>query len=245
MYIGGSAAGKKMPSDPKPFQGWSEIHRIGPNDLNLKAFYKPYESYSAPKVFDVTDGKSTFLSIVALRGVNMRDPVIDSDAEKDVMPGRDGAARAPSVNTEENGLVLASYVYDDPQVANIEPRHNFDMLLTTDTKSGDGMAIGVSKSTRAGKSGTIYAEGEWASGGGNEIGMAVSFRRADDKPAPRPISVESSGTNMSCLLKACSSSSSFLLEEYSLLALSGTTVDGKVLSGVPVFHTNLPSGATT
>lgn len=54
-------------------------------------------------------------------------------------------------------------------------RHDFDMILSTDTRSGDGMSIGV-KSTTAGESGYIYAEGQWQPGGGNEIGMAISFR---------------------------------------------------------------------
>ena len=70
-------------------------------------------------------------------------------------------------------------MYDDPQVARIMGRHDFDMILSTDTRSGDGMAIGV-KSTTAGESGYIYAEGQWQPGGGNEIGMAISFRSVGD-----------------------------------------------------------------
>jgi len=58
-------------------------------------------------------------------------------------------------------------------------RHDFDMILSTDTRSGDGMSIGV-KSTTAGESGYIYAEGQWQPGGGNEIGMAISFRSVGD-----------------------------------------------------------------
>ena len=41
------------------------------------------------------------------------------------------------------------------------------------------MSIGV-KSTTAGESGYIYAEGQWQPGGGNEIGMAISFRSVGD-----------------------------------------------------------------
>ena len=95
------------------------------------------------------------------------------------MSGREGEARAPSVQTEDNGIVLASYVYDDPQVATIIGGYGFDMILSTDTRSGDGMAIGV-KSTSEGESGYAYAEGQWQPGGGNEIGMAISFRSGDD-----------------------------------------------------------------
>ena len=179
IYIGGSHAGKLIPSSPIPRAGWEEIIDIGPSDLNLKAFYKPYESYNDNDTYKVTDGKSAFVSIVAIRGLNKRRPVVDSGADKDVVSGREGGARAPSVETEDDGLILASYVYDDPQVAKVMGRHEFDMILSTDTRSGDGMAIGV-KSTREGESGYIYAEGQWQPGGGNEIGMAISFRSAGD-----------------------------------------------------------------
>lgn len=175
IFIGGSHAGNLIPSSPIPRAGWEEVIEIGPSDLNLKAFCKPYESYDDVNTYKVTDGKSTFVSIVALRGVDKRRPVIDSGADKDVMSGREGAARAPSVQTEDDGIVIASYVYDDPQVGKIMSRHDFNMILSTDTRSGDGMAIGV-KSTRDGESGNVYAEGQWQPGGGNEIGMAISFR---------------------------------------------------------------------
>ena len=185
IYIGGSHAGNLIPSSPIPRAGWEEIIDIGPSDLNLKAFYKPYESYSDSDTYKVTDGKSTFVSIVAIRGLNKRRPVVDSGADKDVVSGREGGARAPSVETEDDGLVIVTYSYDDPQVARVMGRQDFDMILSTDTRSGDGMAIGV-KSTREGESGYIYAEGQWQPGGGNEIGMAISFRsvggdEADDE----------------------------------------------------------------
>jgi len=177
IYVGGSHAGKLIPSRPIPRAGWEEIIGIGPSDLNLKAFYKPYESYNDIDTYKVTDGKSTFVAIIAIRGLNKRRPVVDSGADKDVVSGREGGARAPSVQTEDDGLIIASYVYDDPHVATIMGRHHFDMILSTDTRSGDGMAIGV-KSTSKGKSGYIYAEGRWQPGGGNEIGMTISFRSA-------------------------------------------------------------------
>lgn len=179
IYIGGSHAGNLIPSSPIPRAGWEEIIDIGPSDLNLKAFYKPYGSYNDNGTYKVTDGKSTFVSIVAIRGLNKRRPVVDSGADKDVVSGREGGARAPSVKTEDDGLIIAAYSYDDPQVAKVMGRHDFDMILSTDTRSGDGMAIGV-KSTREGESGYIYAEGQWQPGGGNEIGMAISFRSVGD-----------------------------------------------------------------
>lgn len=107
IYIGGSHAGNLIPSSPIPRAGWEEIIDIGPSDLNLKAFYKPYESYGDDDTYKVTDGKSTFVSIVAIRGLNKRRPVVDSGADKDVVSGREGGARAPSVQTEDDGVVLA------------------------------------------------------------------------------------------------------------------------------------------
>ncbi len=107
IYIGGSHAGNLIPSSPIPRAGWEEIIDIGPSDLNLKAFYKPYESYGDDDTYKVTDGKSTFVSIVAIRGLNKRRPVVDSGADKDVVSGREGGARAPNVQTEDDGVVLA------------------------------------------------------------------------------------------------------------------------------------------
>ena len=93
--------------------------------------------------------------------------------------GRKGEALAPSVKTVSDGIVMAIFAYDDPHESKILGKHNFEMLLSTTTSAGDGMAIGVGRSSD-GESGNIYAEsGEFQSGGGNEIGMAISFRGDD------------------------------------------------------------------
>ena len=141
FFIGGSHAGRYHPSDPKPVDGWTEIFDIGPNDLNLKAFYKTYRE-GGRKRYRSVDGKNTFVSIVSLRGIDQDDPIVDADAEKDSMPGRDGAAMAPMIKAEKDGLVLAAYVYDDPHQAEVTTL-GFDMILSTDTESGDGIAIAV------------------------------------------------------------------------------------------------------
>ena len=176
MFIGGSASGNKRPSDPG--KGWDSIISIGKEDLNLKAFWKVYdrsddmqelEIMTPPadtfemqdNIFEenwkIDDGKNTFVSLVALRGIDDKKPVVDADAGEDTLSGRDGKAKAPSVRGEKDGIVLACFVYDDPHVATVTNK-GYDMLLSSDTGGGDGMAVAVA-STSNDKTGSIYAEG--------------------------------------------------------------------------------------
>ena len=138
IYIGGSASGNKIPSDPG--KEWEEIIDIGKEDLNLKAFWKTYETADGfdefeianpvfnetesehrnasifstvnPDDWKISDGKNTFVSIVALRGIDGRKPIVDADADEDTDDGREGDAKAPSVRAEKGGIVLACFIYD-------------------------------------------------------------------------------------------------------------------------------------
>ena len=139
IYIGGSASGNKIPSDPG--KDWEDIIDIGKEDLNLKAYWKTYDisdayeefsvdivnpgfnetegehrndsfSPATPDDWKISDGKNTFVSIVALRGIDGRKPIVDADADEDTMDGREGDAKAPSVRAEKRGVVLACYIYD-------------------------------------------------------------------------------------------------------------------------------------
>ena len=173
MFIGGSASGKKIPSDPG--EDWEHIVGTGKEDLNLNSFRKVYEgtngieeirsdttSVMHDNVFErdenwkIEDGKNTFVSLVALRGIDVRSPIVDADAEEDTMSGREGAARAPSVRGEKGGIVLACFAYDDPHVATVKEK-GFEMILSSDT-GGDGMAIAVAE-TSDGRTGSIEAIG--------------------------------------------------------------------------------------
>mmetsp|Transcript_19333 Transcript_19333/g.55669 ORF Transcript_19333/g.55669 Transcript_19333/m.55669 type:complete len:688 (+) Transcript_19333:571-2634(+) len=211
IYIGGSASGNKIPSDPG--KEWDKIIDIGKEDLNLKAFWKAYETSDAweelsldigipgfketesehrnASIFStvaaddwkISDGKNTFVSIVALRGIDGRKPIVDADADEDTADGKEGDAKAPSVRAEKGGIVLACYIFDDPHVARVKD-NDFEMLLSSDP-GGDGMAIAVAPTKSDGNTGTIRAEGRREEkGGGDDIAMTLSLRPAIDLTDP-------------------------------------------------------------
>ena len=193
LYVGGSASGKKMPS--RPGKNWNLILEEGKEDLNLKAYYKiagpndlideQQQISTADNIFDVSlqeladsykisGGKNTFVSIVSLRGVDTTNPVVDFGSEEDTENGREGDARAPSVRTE-NGVVLFAAAFDDPHQAIVTTK-GFTMLLSTDSGTGDGLAIGISP-TDGDRTGSIDATGtSYERGGGDDIASAISFR---------------------------------------------------------------------
>ena len=58
IYIGGSASGNKIPSDPG--KDWEDIIDIGKEDLNLKAYWKPYGISDAYEEFSIDIGNPGF-----------------------------------------------------------------------------------------------------------------------------------------------------------------------------------------
>ena len=218
IYVAGSASGKKIPSDPG--KGWEEILDIGKEDLNLKAFWKTYELsdsfeeftfddagsasfnttnseylYNSSQItrddWKIDDGKNTFVSIVALRGIDGRKPIVDADADEDTDDGREGNAKAPGVRAEKGGAVLACFIFDDPHVATVKD-DNFEMLLSTDP-GGDGIAIAIAPAGSNGDTGSIRAQGRRdEKGGGDDIAMTISLRAGGPvtvptgPPSPRP-----------------------------------------------------------
>lgn len=214
IFIGGSASGKKIPSDPG--KEWEEILDIGKEDLNLKAFWKAYEvsdsldefmfgstyhifnatfnsSQIAQDDWKISDGKNTLVSIVALRGIDGRKPIVDADADEDTDDGREGNAKAPRVRAEKGGAVLACFIFDDPHVATVKD-DDFDMLLSTDP-GGDGMALAIASTDSNGDTGSIKAQGRREEkGGGDDIAMTISVRAGDPvtiptgAPSPPPTS---------------------------------------------------------
>lgn len=218
IYIAGSASGKKIPSNPG--KEWEEIIDIGKEDLNLKSFWKTYELSDAFEEFTfedggypyvnttdsdnlynssqitrddwkISDGKNTFVSIVAVRGIDGRKPIVDADADEDTDDGREGDAKAPSVRAEKGGAVLACFIFDDPHVARVKD-DDFEMLLSTDT-GGDGMALAIAPTDSNGDTGSIRAQGRREEkGGGDDIAMTISIRAGDpvaiptNAPTPSP-----------------------------------------------------------
>jgi len=88
---------------------------IGNPGLNeTEAAYRNASVFSTttPDDWKISDGKNTFVSIVALQGIDGRKPIVDADADEDTDDGREGDAKAPSVRAEKGGIVLACYIYD-------------------------------------------------------------------------------------------------------------------------------------
>jgi len=194
-FVGGSGPTKSSyPSAPFPEEGWTEIVGAGAKDINQKAYYKVYrnmacddngkglrdcEEYKEPSIYEITGSKSTFVSMVTLRGVNLQDPLVDAKVAMDSMPGLHGASRAPPVMTLNGGAVLAAFVYDDGHHATVTTP-GFVNLVSFRAPSNDGMAVAsylTNDSDHYGFVGPIDAlGGSYVEGAGNEIAMAVSFR---------------------------------------------------------------------
>jgi len=204
LFVAGSASGKKVPSSPG--KDWNLILAEGKEDLNLKAYYKIAETNdfeltvvqipTAENIFNfplpdfadnwkINGGKNTFVSLISLRGVDPKNPVVDFDSGEDTETGREGDATAPSIRTEEGGMCLIALAFDDPHQA-IVTNKGFAMLLSTDTGTGDGLALAVS-STNGDRTGSIHATGtSYERGGGDDIASAISFRASALSPTPQP-----------------------------------------------------------
>lgn len=173
LFVGGSASGTKIPGWPSG-DSWELILTEGPNDINLAAYYKEYDPSETE--YTLSGGKNTFVTLTALRGIDNDDPIKDSDAEKDTMDGKNGEAKTPSIKTSNNGCVIGAFVFDDKHKATII-NDGFSMMVS-EKFAGDGMAVGVA-TTDGSESGEIETIGEgYEAGGGNEVAMAISFKRA-------------------------------------------------------------------
>mmetsp|Transcript_23187 Transcript_23187/g.51411 ORF Transcript_23187/g.51411 Transcript_23187/m.51411 type:complete len:595 (-) Transcript_23187:110-1894(-) len=180
LFIGGSA-GQKRPEAPSQ---WELISSEGKSDLNIMSLYKWYESDDEGGSLSVSGGKNTFAIMSAVQGVDRKKPVVDAIAVRESAPGKDGRAVAPSAFSVDSGVVVAAFVFDDPQVA--QPlTDGLDTLATSDTGNGDGMAAFVSSTDTTGYSKDVFVAGSPQSGGGNDVSMTVTLR-PDGGPYDEP-----------------------------------------------------------
>mmetsp|Transcript_20876 Transcript_20876/g.45153 ORF Transcript_20876/g.45153 Transcript_20876/m.45153 type:complete len:290 (-) Transcript_20876:341-1210(-) len=179
LFIGGSA-GSKRPEAPRQ---WELIKSEGKSDLNIMSLYKWYDG-GDDDVLTIGGGKNTFAIMSAVQGVDKKKPVVDSIAIRESAPGKDGRAVAPSAFSVDSGVVVAAFVFDDPQVAQALT-DGFDTLATSDTGNGDEMAAFVSSSDSTGFSTDVFVAGSPQSGGGNDVSMTVTFR-PDGGPYDEP-----------------------------------------------------------
>ena len=186
LFIGGSA-GSKRPEAPK---GWELVKSEGKADLNIMSLYKWYDE-GKDGTLSISGGKNTFAILSALQGVDRKKPLVDSAAVRESAPGKDGRAVAPSAFGVEKGVNIVAFAFDDPQRAQLLT-DGYDILATTDTGRGDGMAAFASSTDATGYSEAVFVAGSPQSGGGNDVSMTISLRPDggpyDDPPPEADIS---------------------------------------------------------
>lgn len=191
MYIGGSAAGNKRPSEPSG-DGWTLVLTHGKTDLNVMALYKWYGGDGDDDSYEIIDGKNTFVILSAIDGVDRNYPIVDALAERNTVEGKDGRAVAPSVFGVQDGATIGTYVFDDPQIPQLLDDTGFNVLVTsTSIQGADGMAAFVASTDTTGYTAPIAVAGSVQKGGGNDVAMTLTLR-ADGGPydEPRPPSDE-------------------------------------------------------
>ena len=169
IFIGGSA-GTKKPNDPEFFD---LILAKGRSDINLMAHYKWYDELDY--FVRISGGRNTFVTLSAVRGVDMNKPVVDATVTRESAPGKDGKAIAPSAFGVEGGVNFASFSFDDPHVAQLQT-DGYKTVVSTHTGNGDGMALFVSSSQSTGPTPEVFVAGNPQKGGGNDVAMAVTLR---------------------------------------------------------------------
>ena len=186
IFIGGSA-GKKRPDDPDNFK---LILSKGRSDINLMAMYKWYDEDDDEEV-TIGGGRNTFVTLSAVRGVDRKNPVVDSMSTRESAPGKDGKAVAPSAFGVEGGAIFAAFSYDDPHVAQLQT-DGYEIVVSTDAAGGDGMAVFVSSSENTGYTEEVFVASTPQKGGGNDVSMTVTLRPNGGPYDEPPSRIESS-----------------------------------------------------
>ena len=169
LFIGGSSS-RVMPKRPRDFE---VIEAVGETDINLTGLYKWYDDD-----FEVSvgGGYNTFVTLSVIRGVDRKDPVVDSVSIKESASGKDGKAIAPSAYGVKGGVTFAAFAFDDPHVAQLQSRRF--RPLATKRAGDDGMAVYVSGSESTGYTEEVFVAGTYQKGGGNDVTMTVTLRPA-------------------------------------------------------------------
>ena len=178
VFIGGSGRPfrDEYPSGPLPSSGWKEIIRFGPKDISQKAYYKVYGEDRS--TYDINQGKSIFATMLAMRGADATAPIVDVAADGiDTIPEIGGGSRAPAVMSEEGGLGIFSFAFDDPLRSIALNTPGASMITSFKAVSGDGMAVFSSSNKNAdGTVGPINVKGTFTWGAGNEVAISMSIR---------------------------------------------------------------------
>ncbi len=116
----------------------------------------------------IKNARNMFVTLLTIRGVRH---LADFKSDINTAPGHRGLSIAPRVLTEDDGMLLNYYVYDDPHASEVI---GADTLVSY-RNGDDGIALGVSP-TKKGKSGRMKAySGIYKRGGGDEIATSISM----------------------------------------------------------------------
>jgi hypothetical protein len=153
-----------LPDGFKPIDGAVK----GKGDLTLQAAYKIWHPGDELNYMIYKESRNFFVSLITLRGPKF---VVDSKARINTANGCKGEGVTSRINTDENGVLVTAFAYDDPHSVTIAKQETIVSIKNGD----DGMAVGVSP-TDGGMSRRIRAVGDSCQrGGGDDIAMAISL----------------------------------------------------------------------
>jgi hypothetical protein len=158
-------------------KGWEEILSVfpprNPDDINVSIWYKMFKK-DDPATYKLTLANRNFITIVVLRGIDSKNPVVDklgvanSSKEK-------GVAIAPSVKAEKGGVTLVAFTFDDPYKVWVKGMHT----IFSNVQGGDGQAVAIKYSDTNGQTGPIKTTRDPQdnpNGGGDEVAATITLR---------------------------------------------------------------------
>ena len=173
MFVGGNTNDRSSTSDPYG-SGWTKIIESGSNEINLKAFYKQYGP-GEPKEYSVDEGENTYIILTTLRGLDLAEPIVDSDISKNSMD-KSGDQLAPTIFAEDYGCIIGVFFYADTNAISI--LNKYFRMASSFSSGGFSMAASIAP-TGQGNHEPIEAipliEREKRV---QDITLAISFRRA-------------------------------------------------------------------
>lgn len=158
-------------------KGWNKVVGIypkkDPGDINVAVWYKVNKE-GTPNSLKIKAGNKTFITVVTLRGIDPKNPIVDKAGGNNTAKEK-GTAVSPSINGEKGGVTIAAFSFDDPYKVWVK-----DMYMLSSWKQGDdGQAIGIKLTNKNGQTGefrTSKSPKENPKGGGHEAAATISLR---------------------------------------------------------------------
>jgi hypothetical protein len=235
-------------SDTTPLtslSGWTLIKAKGPDDIALSSLYRVYRSGDS-KSINITVKHCSFATVIALRGVDQSNPIVDKNAYKDwgiTSQTQDGTGTphgtsyAPSINSVAGGALVCGFMWDDPYrdctVAGMSVLHSY-------SNADDGLTTAYQSTASGGSTGMRKAvASNTDDGGGNEIGMSVSVR-----PAVVITTTVPWVTNLTVAAAGTAITNAGLVVSGVTRSYHATVAAGKIFSQTPGGNTSVARGSS-